>query len=78
MQTWLLNVTLPDKYQVSLAHAYFVVCLFVHVSVFPSVCVVEQTCSPLQAELLTWVTTPPVSSVALHFMQQAPCCPVLF
>ncbi len=77
MQTWLLNVTLPDKYQVSLAHAYFVVCLFVHVSVFPSVCVVEQTCSPLQAELL-WVTTPPVSSVALHFMQQAPCCPVLF
>lgn len=36
LQSWLLNVALPDDYEVNPAHAYFVVCLFAYVSVFLS------------------------------------------
>ena len=64
LQNWLLNVALPDEYEVNPAHAYFVVCLFA-VYLTEPVFAVKQTCSPLQADLLTWMTPRSVSSAAL-------------
>ena len=69
LQKWLLNVALPDEYEVNPAHGYFVVCLFA-VYLTEPVFAVKQTCSPLQADLLTWMTPRSVSSAAL-------CCMLL-